>query len=292
MVNSFSKRVASLSTAAAEVAQIAKDVISERKRHRPSPPVPGRGLVLDVGAGQRATPRADVVVDKYIADDFERSGNLPLDISKPLVIADAEALPFVTGVFAYVVASHVLEHATDPERFAAELSRVGRAGYVQVPTRAAELTFGWPFHPWLIDMQDGVLVFRGREAATAPVGEVFHEAATQSKLFSLWFAQHRSLWHHSVDWEGTLAVSLAGGRPEATTAAFDAEQTAARIRELTPRGLRGPRGTVLDALCCPVDFGTLQGTSQTAAETWSCAVCDRAYPVVVGVPLLLEEAAR
>ena len=99
--------------------------------------------MLDVGAGHAAHPRADVVVDKYVADDFERGA--ALDLGKPLIVADGHALPFADGAFAYVIASHVLEHATDPVRFARELTRVGRRGIRPGPEpRESELTFGWP----------------------------------------------------------------------------------------------------------------------------------------------------
>ena len=117
-----------------------RDARAQAARHRPRPP--GTGLVVEVGGGQRPSARADVVVDKYVEDDFERAGGAPLDTSRPLVVADGEALPFDDGSAAYVIAMHVLEHATDPVRFAAELSRVGQAGFVQVPSRAAELTVG------------------------------------------------------------------------------------------------------------------------------------------------------
>jgi len=230
-------------------------------------------------------------VDKYIADDFERSGNSSLSISKPLVIGDAEALPFATGTFAYAIASHVLEHATDPVLFANELSRIAQAGYVQVPSREAELTFGWPFHPWLIDLVDDTLVFCGRGSAAAPVGHVFHEAATRSKLFALWFAQHRSTFHHSVEWKGELKVRRVGGTPSATTAQFDVEETKARLAELAGFGLRGPCGEVARSMRCPVDGGYLEPSRRQGDEVLECAECERAYPVVGGVPLLLQDAA-
>jgi len=78
-------------------------------KHSPRPPQ--TGWVLDVGSGQAPNLRSDLIVDKYVADDFERGS--PLVIDKPLVVADGHALPFAPATFAYVIASHVLEHATD-----------------------------------------------------------------------------------------------------------------------------------------------------------------------------------
>jgi uncharacterized protein YbaR (Trm112 family) len=238
--------------------------------------------VLDVGSGQDAHPRADVVVDKYVTDDFERGRGL--DLTKPLVVADGHALPFQDDTFGYVIASHVLEHATDPHAFASELARVGDAGFVQVPTRQAELTFGWPFHPWLIDRNADTLIFCPRDELVAPAGKFFHEANVESGVFRLWFGAHRSAWHHSLHWSGSLTVRAEGGSLAEQTATLDVE----RARQVLPSmGARGPVGPVRDALRCPHD----RGSFAASGGRLTCSECDRSYPSPGGVPILLEEAA-
>jgi uncharacterized protein YbaR (Trm112 family) len=248
-------------------------------RHSPAPPE--SGLVLDVGSGQAAHPRADLVVDKYVADDFERGS--ALDLAKPLVVADGQALPFADDAFAYVIASHVLEHATDPVRFAAELTRVGTAGFVQVPSREAELTFGWPFHPWLIDLDGDVLVFNPRGAAVAPVGTLFHDAFDDSALFRVWFGSRRDTWHHTLHWSESFRVRVEGASSAPETALLDVERT---LEALPRMGAHGPDGVLRDALRCPADGGRLRDD----AGRLVCESCGRAYPVAGGVPLLLAEA--
>ena len=249
-------------------------------KHRPRPPQ--AGWVLDVGSGQAPNPRSDLIVDKYVADDFERGAALVID--KPLVVADGHALPFAERTFAYVIASHVLEHATDPVRFAGELQRVGTAGFVQVPSRQSELTFGWAFHPWLIDREGDVLVFRPRAGLEAPIGEVFHHAVTHSPLFALWFGANRDAWHYTLHWTGSFAVRVEG--------TSQAPQTAPRAvaRTLAGRGgraARGPVGDLRSALRCPHDRGELAERSGRLV----CGTCDRSYPVAGSVPVLLDEAA-
>ncbi len=255
---------------------------TRRRDHQARPP--SVGLVVDVGGGQAANPRADVVVDKYVADNFER-GNA-LDLSKPLVVADAEALPFADGSFAYAIASHVLEHAIDPVKFAAELSRIAAAGFVQVPSRESELTFGWEFHPWLIDRDGEALVFFPRGDLGAPVGRMFHEAMAYSPLFQLWYASDRDRWHHSLEWEGSLEVRCEGCSRARATASFDVEDTR-RVLEANAGRARGPDGEAHLALRCPVDYGELE----LEYDVMSCCVCDRCYPIVASVPILVEEAA-
>jgi uncharacterized protein YbaR (Trm112 family) len=257
----------------------------ETRRLRPRPP--HTGLVLEVGGGQRPHPRSDVVVDKYVADDFERAGGAALDLTRPLVVADGHGLPFADRSMDYVIAAHVLEHATDPRRFAGELSRVAPAGYVELPSRAAELTFEWPFHPWLVDRRDDTLLFSPKDTH-APCGRMFHDSFERSPLFRLWWAAHRSRWLHGVHWEERLTVETTGESRAEQTATFDLERTAAALRQLAGHGsLPAPDPRVAAALRCPVCRSELErGRSRLV-----CRGCGRSYPVEAGVPVLVEEAS-
>jgi hypothetical protein len=258
-------------------------VPSENARHRPAPPIDG--LVLDVGGGQSPHPRADVVVDKYVVDDFERAGSL--NVSKPLVVADGHRLPFADGTFAYAIAMHVVEHATDPIQFTAELARVSAAGFVQVPTLESELTFGWPYHPWIIDRDGETLVFTPKDQRRAPLGPFFHESFSQSMLFRLWWSAHRSQWHHSLEWRGTLNVRVQGASAAEQTAALDVERTVVALGVLRERGALHPLpAAVQAALRCPACHAKVTRNG----DRMSCVDCARTYPVVGATPVLLEEA--
>ena len=258
-------------------------VPAENARHRPAPP--HDGLVLDVGGGQSPHPRADVVVDKYVVDDFERAGSL--DLSKPLVVADGHRLPFADGTFAYAIAMHVVEHATDPLQFSAELARVSAAGFVQVPTLESELTFGWPYHPWTINRDGETLVFTPKGERRAPLGPLFHESFSKSMLFRLWWSAYRSRWHHSLEWRGELNVRVEGASEAEQTAALDVERTIAALHVLRERGALHPLPSGVEAaLRCPVCHAELT----QAGDRLSCAGCARTYPLVGATPVLLEEA--
>ena len=258
----------------------------EAALHVPHPPE--AGAVLEIGSGQAPHPRADVVLDKYVADDFERPGEAAFDFSKPLVVADGHALPFAEESFSYVIAIHVLEHASDPAQFAEELTRVAPAGFVQVPTRLAELTFGWPFHPWLIERAGDTLVFRPRDGLQAVEGAFFHDTYARSPLFRNWWAANRSSFHHSLEWHRDLAVRVEGASIADETAAFDLERTSATLRDLEHRGTLVPLAPQQRALLrCPECRGGLDLSPEAA----TCASCGRSYPVVGPVPILLTEAA-
>jgi hypothetical protein len=268
-----------------DVAAEARSLLHETRHHRPAPPK--EGLVLDVGSGQAPHPRADVVADKYLVDNFERSAGDAFDLSRPVVVADAQALPFADGTFDYVIASHMLEHAPDPVAMAAEFARVGRAGFIQVPSRESDLVYGWPFHPWLIDLEGTTLVFHPKPDLEVPGGPTVHAAFHESLLNRAAFRAHRSRWHHSVRWTGHVDVRVEGDREAHHQASLDLRGTLEMLRDLGARGgLRPLPPAVRDALRCPACGGGLQLTDERA----TCAACGTAYPVAGGVPVLLAEA--
>jgi uncharacterized protein YbaR (Trm112 family) len=221
------------------------------------------------------------VVDKYPADDFERPGGVAMSFAKPLIVADGHCLPFADATFAYVIAEHVLEHATDPVQFAAELSRVAAGGFVQVPSREGELVYGWAFHPWLIDLEQGELVFSPRGEAHAPAGEFMHRQMQVSLLTRLAWAAHRSAWHHSVRWRGELPVNVKGKSTAPRTASWDPDQTL----EVLGRNPSPPLPSAIrSALRCPSCYGNLRDERGQLV----CAECHVRYPVVGNVPVLVS----
>jgi SAM-dependent methyltransferase len=113
-------------------------------------PVAGDALVLDVGSGDKPSWRADVLLDRYVGDEYagQRSGTGSAKVSRPLFDADAAAMPFADGAFDYTICSNLLEHVPDPGAVIEELMRVSRAGYIEVPQAASAKIVDFPSHVW------------------------------------------------------------------------------------------------------------------------------------------------
>ncbi|MFC7497481.1 MULTISPECIES: class I SAM-dependent methyltransferase [unclassified Nocardioides] len=113
-------------------------------------PVRDDDLVLDVGSGDKPSWRADVLLDLYAGAEFaaQRSGRASARVSRPLFDADAADMPFADGAFDYAICSNLLEHVTDPLGVAAELTRVAKAGYIEVPEAASAKIVDFPSHLW------------------------------------------------------------------------------------------------------------------------------------------------
>jgi len=83
-------------------------------------------------------------------------------------ICDRTPFPFEDKSIDYVICSHTLEDLRDPVWVCSEINRVGKRGYIEVPSRLAEQSkgiergvVGWSHHRWLvtIDPAKNTVVF-------------------------------------------------------------------------------------------------------------------------------------
>jgi Methyltransferase domain len=168
-------------------------------------------LLLDVGAWIKPFNRADHVIDLMPYETRGEAGSVgdmperfSADTWVRRDICDHEPWPFADGQFDFAICSHTLEDIRDPVWVCAELTRVARAGYIEVPSRLEEQTYGiqgpwvgWGHHHWLIDVDGSSIdfvfkhhVMHGRESDHFPSG--FTEHLTEEQLV-------QSLW-----WEGSF----------------------------------------------------------------------------------------
>ena len=107
-------------------------------------------LVLDVGGWAEPFARADWVIDlepyatRGLYGDRVAAGAERFTADTWVVrdICDRERWPFHDGQFAFAICAHTLEDVRDPVWVCAELQRVARAGYVEVPSRLEEQALG------------------------------------------------------------------------------------------------------------------------------------------------------
>ena len=172
-----------------------------------------RDLVLDVGAWAHPFERADWVIDLmpyetrglYYYDRDQADERFSAETWVQRDICSREPWPWPDDHFDFAVCAQTLEDVRDPVWVCRELSRVARAGYVEVPTRLEEQSWGvhgpwagWSHHRWLCDVVDGRLevVFKtslvhGRESDHFPAG--FHATLSDEERV------------HAIWWEGEIA---------------------------------------------------------------------------------------
>ena len=123
-------------------------------------------LVLDVGGWIQPFTRADWVIDVMPYETRGRYGSqgdgperFTAETWVQRDICDHEPWPFEDGQFDFVVCGHTLEDIRDPISVCGELNRVARRGYIEVPSRLEEHTYGfqgpwvgWGHHRWLVEV--------------------------------------------------------------------------------------------------------------------------------------------
>ena len=83
--------------------------------------------ILDIGCGYGASKFATTISD--IIDLTEHYKD------RQFIKIKEKKLPFKDKEFDFVIASHVAEHVDDISYFLNELARIGKKGYIEVPTR-------------------------------------------------------------------------------------------------------------------------------------------------------------
>jgi SAM-dependent methyltransferase len=194
------------------VAQLARRLRSFHNR-RIAIPVDSDALVLDVGSGDKPHWRADVLLDRYAGAEHggQRSGRSSASITRPLFDADAADMPFADGIFDYVVCSHVLEHVRDPAAVIAEITRVGRAGYIEVPQAASAKILDFPSHLWWCRLDGNTLVFTAKQSRSfdPEIAGYIERSGVERELERL---LDRAFEYRivSLHWTGTVDVRVEG----------------------------------------------------------------------------------
>ncbi|HEV8461323.1 MAG TPA: methyltransferase domain-containing protein [Gaiellaceae bacterium] len=179
--------------------------------------LPEHALVLDVGGWASSDPRADWVIDigPWETRGYYQELGLSTSTDSERVtedtwvvrdISDPEPWPFDDDTFDYVICSHTLEDIRDPVRVCRELSRVAKAGYIETPNAAIEVTrgvespwwCGWHHHRWLVRERDGGLTFLFKPHH---IHSPFWPAVPSPKLLRASAAAHVSF-----RWERTFAA--------------------------------------------------------------------------------------
>lgn len=231
--------------------------------------LPDQARVLDVGGWAGAVNRADWVID--LMPYASRGALMPHGFGPPperfsedrWVVADIcahQPWPFEDDYFDFAVCTFTLEDVRDPIRVCQEMSRVAKAGYVEVPSLLDELTWrnpevsggpwvGHAHHRWLCTLEDDELVFLSKFHSLHSRRRVRVPRRAARQLS----AQERTLAHF---WEGALpareraaidsypfeelehVVHERFGRPPPAVRALELCQRGARIPARAARRLR------------------------------------------------------
>lgn len=167
-------------------------------------------LVLDIGSGGWPFKRANHLADKYPDQTTHRMETMVRD-QRPFFEVDLERLPFADHAYDFVFCSHVLEHLDNPGQALRELMRVGRRGYIEVPTRLSDVMFNFTrlqdHHRWHGMMLGKTLVLvEWNDSERHEMGNQFFDAlhSQYANGFQDFFERNRDVFFASCAWEGGI----------------------------------------------------------------------------------------
>lgn len=260
-------------------------------------PVDSNALVLEVGSGGNPYYRANVLLDAF--EDTRERHWVPLVSDRPTVLGFVENLPFRDKVFDFVIASHVLEHSSDPSRFLGELQRVAKAGYIEVPDAFMERVNPYLDHRLEITVRDGRLVIRKKKAwrVDTELVELYKNRA-KAVVTSDTIPRHPFAFHVRYYWRDHIDYVVVNPEKDACWQApvshdrrpHDAglKQTLkisilAFLRTLLSQRRRNRALDLYSLLACPVC-----GSDELAksADVITCNKCATTYAVRNGIPVM------
>ena len=162
--------------------------------------IPEGAKVLEIGPGSVPFFRSTHFVD---ANEGENT---------VVCNVEHEPLPFEDKFFDFVYCRHIAEDLNYPRNFMLEMSRVGKAGYIETPSPSAEICRGvdgnsppwrgYHHHHWLVYENDqGVLSFMKKYPViehTVFENEAFFESALRHSPY-LWNTYF--LWEGEIKWQ-------------------------------------------------------------------------------------------
>jgi uncharacterized protein YbaR (Trm112 family) len=260
-------------------------------------PVSKDALVLEVGSGGNPYARANVLLDAY---EVTRERHwVPLVADRPTVLGMVENLPFKNKAFDFVIASHVLEHSADPEKFLSELQRVANAGYIEVPDAFMERINPYRDHRLEITQRGDGLVIRKKLAWANDEDLVeLYENKVKPWMTRELMPRHPFSFHVRYYWQGEVRCIVLN--PDAD-AGWNVPETAAdtaakvglvsrfkgfvlsSLRNVMSQRDRNRRIDCLNLLRCPSCHGEQLKQGGNGLE---CPACGAAYAVNQGIPKL------
>ncbi len=265
-------------------------------------PVGEGDLVLEVGSGGNPYLRSNVLLDAY--EETRERHWAPLVSDRPTVLGFVERLPFRNKVFDFVIASHVLEHSPDPERFLNELQRVAKAGYIEVPDAFMERVNPYRDHRLEITVRGNRLCIRKKPdwLADPEIVELYEDRIkpilTRETMRKHPFEFHvRYYWKDKIDYDLLNPEVDANWNAPASTSQYRApsgirptlKHTLLKLAQAVFSQRRRNASLVIkDILACP----DCQGVEFTnSPDQIKCEGCGLICPVRNGIPVMYPSPA-
>ncbi|MBP1741108.1 MAG: SAM-dependent methyltransferase [Deltaproteobacteria bacterium] len=167
--------------------------------------------VLDVGSGGWPFSKATHLADMFLEKTPHRFETLQRD-GRPFLAMDVCDMPFRDKTWDFVFCSHVLEHLERPAAALRELMRIGRRGYIEVPTRLSDIMLNFTrlpnHHRWHgLVLKNTLVLIEWKEEERRDLGSMHFFNSLHSKYhneFQKIFEKNWDLFYAMLTWDETV----------------------------------------------------------------------------------------
>lgn len=271
-------------------------------------PVLDAALVLEVGAGGNPYPRANVLLDAMESTIERNEQNLITD--RPLILALCEELPFKDKSFDFIIASHVLEHTDNPEKFLTELMRVGKAGYIETPEGWFEKMCAFTYHRLEVSADKDKLFIRKKPCwKPDEIAKLWDVKLAESKPLSDFLRINPDLNHLRFYWNDTIDFEIVNPQCDASwpypVEAINKRQGQADLkasfismirdfylfsrRWLLSQNARNKKLDIYGLIRCPTCHSDNLEKCLSNAQMLKCSNCNSSYEILRDIPRLFPK---
>lgn len=271
-------------------------------------PVSKNALVLEVGAGGNPYPRANVLLDAMESTIERIEKNLVTD--RPLVLGLCEELPFKDKSFDFIIASHVLEHTDDPEKFLTELMRVGKAGYIETPEGWFEKMCAFTYHRLEVSADKDKLFIRKKHCwKPDEIAKLWDVKLAASKPLSEFLRINPDLNHLRFYWKDAIDFEIINPQCDASwpypVETINKQQDYANLktslisiirdlylfsrRWLLSQNARNKNLDIYSLIRCPSCHSDNLKISLSNAQMLKCSNCNSSYEILRDIPRLFPK---
>ena len=282
-------------------------------------------LVLEVGSGSAPMKRSTVLLDKFVCTiDIHRTNKQSINQfhGKPFILADGNKLPFKDKSFDTIICRHVIEHVDNPLEFLKELQRVGKKGYIEFPSIFCELIrggfgnqvqirdmfpavlkkhladiehgTGTPGHKWFIAPIKNRLYFVAKNKELYPLYLIYgaYAKSRENKKYVRKLLGNRIsyiTWSPDKPIDGVfISDNVTNDVSKSLNEKYKVLNQIDFLEKTVPENIIDPLQiqNIKKILCCHL---CRDGELIVKTKWLHCSRCNRKYPVINGVPVMIDQ---
>jgi len=175
-------------------------------------------LAIDIGSGANPFHLATHLGERHLGETVHRQSTRLVMDHRPMICFDVLNAPFRDKAWDFVFCSHMIEHVEKPGAALREISRIGKRGYIEAPSKTSDVLMNFTkiegLHKWHSLVAGDTLALiewspsESRDMGTDYFFKSLHSA--HENEFQNFFIRNRDMFFCGLRWEGEINFIVIG----------------------------------------------------------------------------------